>query len=325
MDRNSLTFIATGKSGIGHLRRVTTIALALRRAQQGLELTLITNAAPAGIVRAELDAFDQILVRSRGEMLEALSDQPDVIVCDTVEVPGIGRAHGRKVLILRETPTQRLARLRIRGGVWDRVIVPNPRVHWMPNDPALSDSVEAAGWIVRPTGPRGGTDRSEGIVVATGGGGTEATRNLLYPILDRLIADLRRRVASPLVIRQALGPRAGEARLSGADEAFDPGGDLNLTFRAADLVITTAGYNSVLELATTDTPTLLLAIPRSLDDQAARVRCWGPQLGHGYDPEFHEVAVGWLVRQIAQPTRRKPVNLGEDGAAHAAKLILDLL
>ena len=90
MDRNSLTFIATGKSGIGHLRRVTTIALALRRAQQGLELTLITNAAPAGIVRAELDAFDQILVRSRGEMLEALSDQPDVIVCDTVELPGIG-------------------------------------------------------------------------------------------------------------------------------------------------------------------------------------------------------------------------------------------
>ncbi len=325
MHRNRITFFATGKSGIGHLRRVTTIALALRPAHRALDLTLVTNAAPAGIACADLAVFDRILLRPRAEMIEALTGPPGLIICDTVEVPGIGRANGRRVLILRETPKERLARFRIQGGVWDRVLVPNPRSHWMPDDPALSDSVEATGWIVRPTGPRGGTDRPAGIILATGGGGTDATRSLLYPTLDRLIADTRGRVGTPFVIHQAIGPRASGARLAEADDVFDPGGDLNLSFRAADLVITTAGYNSVLELATTDTPALLLPIPRSLDDQAARVRHWGPQLGHGYDPKYHEAAVDWLARQIARPTRRQPVDLGKDGADRAARLIMDLL
>ncbi|MEZ5912487.1 MAG: glycosyltransferase [Paracoccaceae bacterium] len=142
-------------------------------------------------------------------------------------------------------------------------------------------------------------------------------------MLDRLIADTRARAGRVFPVRQALGPRAAGARLDGVDEVFDPGSGLNRVFRAADLVISTAGYNSVLELATTDTPALLMPIPRSLDDQAARARLWGPRLGHGYEPTAHGQAVHWLAGQIACPCRRAPVDLGTDGAARAAELILE--
>ncbi len=112
--------------------------------------------------------------------------------------------------------------------------------------------------------------------------------------------------------------------LSQADEVFDPGGELNAVFRAADVVISTAGYNSVLELASTDTPTLLAAIPRSLDDQAARVRLWGPRLGCALRPDRLGTASAWLADRIDHPRRRRPVDLGPDGAAVAAKLILEM-
>ncbi|MGB3313515.1 MAG: glycosyltransferase [Albidovulum sp.] len=324
MNQNALTFVATGKSGLGHLRRVTTIAQALRRKRRALGLRLLTNAVPTGIADGDLRVFDAITMRPRQEMAEALADSTGITIFDTVQVPGIERLGGRKALILRETMADRVAHFSIPGG-WNRVIVPNPRDHWMPGGRALSASVQAVGWIVRPTGPRDGSEPPAGIVVATGGGGTDATRDQLYPLLDRVIADTRRRVGRAFQVRQALGPRAGGQRLAGVDKVFDPGGDLNRIFRAADLVITTAGYNSVLELATTDTPALLMPIPRSLDDQVARVRCWGSRLGHGYDLLQHEQAVDWLAAQIETPRRRAPVDLGSDGASRAADLILDLL
>ena len=99
---------------------------------------------------------------------------------------------------------------------------------------------------------------------------------------------------------------------------------MNDVFRRADLVISTAGYNSVLELARTDTPTLLVAIPRSLDDQLARVRHWGPLLGHGLEPGCEQEAADWLADQIARLRRRAPFDLGSGGADRAATALLEL-
>jgi len=90
-------------------------------------------------------------------------------------------------------------------------------------------------------------------------------------------------------------------------------------FQTADAVISTAGYNSVLELATTDTPTLLLPIPRSIDDQEARVRLWSARLG---PPPGDPVA--WLADTLATRRRRAPVDLGPSGEDAAASAILSL-
>jgi predicted glycosyltransferase len=327
MRRNRIVFVATGKSGLGHHRRVASVARAILERRPGTAFVLVTNAEPDGLPPDEREVFGDIAQCDRAGMAALLANRrEDFAVCDTVCLPGIEHFPGTRVLILRETPAHRLARFRMASGPgWDRVIVPNPPDHWMPCDPCLSRSIEAAGWIVRPTGPRGPDDAPAGIVVATGGGGTEETRAGLYPLLERLIAAVRARLHHTIRVRQALAPRAVGAALVEADEVFDPGGDLNAVFRAADLVISTAGYNSVLELATTDTPALLMPIPRSHDDQAARVRLWGPRLGYGYDPADPEAAASWLSGEMAVSARRAPVDLGPDGAARAAELILELM
>lgn len=289
---------------------------------------LVTNARPEGLTAGDLAGFSQVHVCPRGEMAPFLARSGfGLALLDTLKLPGISAYTRQAVLILRETPDALVAGFRRDDGrPWDMVIVPNPRAHWMPDpDEGFAREIRAAGWIRRPTGRRDPDAQSTGIVVATGGGGTEETRSALYPILNRLVAMTRQRTRHLFVVRQAIGPRAGGAAVEQADEVFDPGGDLNTVFRDADLVISTAGYNSVLELASTDTPALLAAIPRSLDDQSARARHWGPKLGHWLDPDAIDVAANWLAERIDDPRRRPPVDLGPDGAERAADLIMECL
>lgn len=105
---------------------------------------------------------------------------------------------------------------------------------------------------------------------------------------------------------------------------MDPGGALNELFLDADAVISTAGYNSVLELATTDTPALLVPIPRSIDDQEARARSWAAALGAWLNADSPGEAAEWLRRTLIERQRRLPVDLGPSGEDKAARAILDL-
>lgn len=324
---NRIALVGTCRSGLGHMRRLVSVAAKIKLAQPDAKLVLMTNASPSGIPSGEMAVFSKVMIRERCDMGHALSEGAfDLALLDTIRLPGIAAFQGAAVLILRETPDDRLDGFRREDGQpWHRVIVPNPAHHWRPRIGSdFARSVDPVGWILRPTGVRL-PGESAGIVVASGGGGNEETRKLLYPLLDEIISQARKRTLRPFRVRQALGPRAAGVSLAEANKVFDPGGDLNAVFRAADLVISTAGYNSVLELASTDTPTLLAAIPRSIDDQAARVREWGSRLGHGLDPARLEDAALWLADQIDRPRRRPPVNLGPDGATRAAELIVDML
>lgn len=321
-----LALLGTGKSGLGHLRRLATIAGHLRGA--GARCDLITNAAPEGLSDQDRAAFAGVTLCPRPQMAGALAaERYDLAVLDTLQLPGIGAYPGPAALILRETPPDRLPGFaRDDGRPWDLVILPNPPEAWRPALPGgFARRIEAAGWVHRAAGARRPDEPSAGIVVATGGGGTAETRASLYPLLDHVIARARQLAGRRFVIRQALGPRAQGAHLQQADEVFEPGAALNEIFRRADLVISTAGYNSVLELAGTETPALLVAIPRSLDDQAARVRLWGGRLGLGLDPGAPERAAEWLAAQISAPHRRALVPLGPDGGARAAQLIQEAL
>ena len=328
MEARRIAFLGTSRSGLGHLRRIATIARALRAKVPQARSVLITNAPPDGLSQEDRSGFCQTVICGRADMSGRLATGGfDMAVLDTLQLPGIGAFRGPAVLILRQTPDAGLADFgRDDGRPWDRVILPNPAEHWVPRATGqFAHSIEAAGWVVRPTGVRQPDDSSAGIVVATGGGGNADTRGRLYPLLDRVIGEARQRASHPLRVRQALGPRAGAAALEQADEIFDPGARLNDVFRRADLVISTAGYNSVLELASTDTPALLASIPRSLDDQAERVRLWGPKLGCALDPADPAKASAWLAAMADRPARRAPVDLGPDGAERAAELLLEVL
>ena len=327
-ETNHIAFLGTSRSGLGHLRRIANIAVQVARRDRRARLSLLTNAEPAALNPAETACFSQIIVCDKTDMSSVLAkSQVTLAVADTMTLPGIDAYRGQAVLIVRETPPDRLERFRRDDGrAWDCVIVPNTAAHWMPPlAPDFATRIEAAGWILRPTGVRGALETSAGIVLATGGGGTTDTRGELYPLLTELLTRAQARSGKGFVIRQALGPRSGGDALASADEVFDPGANLNAVFRRADLVISTAGYNSVLELASTDTPALIVPIPRSLDDQAARVRLWGPRLGFGLLPDRIDAAAAWLADQVDDPRRRVPVDLGPDGADRAAEILLDML
>ena len=323
-DPGPIWFLATSKSGLGHLRRISNIAghLGDGRAAVGL----LTNAELSGLDAADRSVFGQVRVAERAEMANRLAGE-DVgrIVVDTAVVPGIERRDEPLALILREMPEDRVERFRLPGGrPWDLVIVPNPEEHWMPEPgPGFARKVAAVGWIYRrPATVQRPVGAQPKLLIATGGGGKAEGAAVLREQIDGIIAALRAKTASRFTVEQALAARApSEARLERADTVFDPGGALNDRFAAADIVVSTAGYNSVLELAMTDTPTMLVPIPRSIDDQLARAKLWGPRVGCFFDPEAPDAALAWLQQMVEAPERRAPVDLGPSGGAAAARLI----
>jgi predicted glycosyltransferase len=323
-----ICFLATSKSGLGHLRRVGTIAGSVKEIAPGRRLHLISNARPEGLPVADLAVFDTVQVTERADMAQAVPTGKEVtVVLDTITVPGIERLNAPLALVLREAPDAQLHRFRLaQGRPWDLAIIANPKEHWMPSLAALSARRAAAvGWIYRSAGVRRQTAGPvPTVLVATGGGGTAETARALYGVLDGLLAKAKG-AAPPFTVVQAIGPRAlAFGRLAAADRTVDPGPQLNDLFRDADIVISTAGYNSVLELATTDTPTLLVPIPRSIDDQEARASLWAAKLGCWYDARSPEQSVKWLAQEIALCRRRPPVDLCRSGEDAAARAILAL-
>ncbi|MFN5997770.1 MAG: glycosyltransferase [Paracoccaceae bacterium] len=328
MSPADICFLATSKSGLGHLRRSATIASRLSALAPGRRLHLISNARPEGLQDHELRTFETVQVVERDRMAEAAARTgAGVLVLDTMTVPGIEQLGLPLALVLRETPDDQLHRFCLAGRrPWDLVVIANPEDHWMPNPAALAArSVVPAGWIYRPTGRRRGTGGTLlTVLVATGGGGTAETARALYAEIDVALSRARCQCAAIDVV-QAIGPRAqGFGQLAEADRKVDPGGALNDLFREADIVISTAGYNSVLELATTDTPTLLVPIPRSIDDQTARAMSWAKRLGTWLDPASPDSAITWLTQEVATRRRRPPVDLGPSGEDRAARAILTL-
>ncbi len=328
MPSTDICFLATSKSGLGHLRRCATIAKALRSLDPKRRLHLISNAPAEGMEDHQIRTFDTAQVLEKDRMAAAaVAAGAGVLVLDTMTAPGIERTGLPLALVLRETPDDQLYRFRLGGGKpWDLVVIANPETHWMPPAGALAArSVVPAGWIYRSTGAR----RAAGaavptVLVATGGGGTAETAGELYPRIDAVLWLARKR-GQVFDVVQAIGPRAqGFGQLAQADRRLDPGPALNDHFRDADIVISTAGYNSVLELATTDTPTLLVPIPRSIDDQTTRARSWAGSLGAWLDPAAPDAAARWLIDAIIARQRRPPAALGPSGEDTAARAILAL-
>lgn len=324
-----ICFLATSKSGLGHLRRTASIARRMLEIAPDRRFHLISNARPLGLSSADMDAFDTVQVADRDRMADHLfPGERKVLVLDTVTVPGIERLGMKMTLVLREAPEEQLHRFRLAlGQPWDLVIIANPHDHWMPAEGTVTArKITPVGWIYRSAGLRQlTTSELPRVLVATGGGGTAETAREIYASIDAVLAQVRRLSALPFEVVQAIGPRARTfGHLAVADRIVDPGAGLHALFRDADIVISTAGYNSVLELATTDTPTLLVPIARSIDDQAARARLWADRLGFWHDRTAPGLSADWLAQEIARRRRRPPIDLGPSGEDQAANAILSL-
>jgi predicted glycosyltransferase len=325
-----IIFMATSRSGLGHIRRTASVALAVKARRRDLSIALFTNAPVQGLPEGDMAAFDETVIAERAHMIGlASARQPLIIAADTMAPDGISQSPATCVLILREMPQHRLARLALPEGIpWELVLIPNPRSHWKPElDDAFARNVVATGWIYRQAQRRVLEPRNKPLLlIATGGGGTADTASEVARKASRIVGLCRTFCPRPFEAVQALGPRApAEARVAGIDRVIDPGGDLNQHFADADAVISTAGYNSVLELAVSTTPALLIPIARTLDDQAARTAQWGPRLGAALVEDRHETAARFLANAMMQQLRRPEVDIGPSGADAAALRLLELI
>ena len=319
--------LATGRSGLGHLRRVTNIAMALP--PHAPPLILLSNAGLAGLEAAEAGRFAHAELVERAQMsARAAALGAGLVVVDTAVIPDLAGVRAPLALILRESPAGELARFRLDGHrAWDLVLVPNPSDWWSPAPAAVgARRVAAVGWIYRPAPQRGPTGGHPRLLVASGGGGTVETATHFRAAVEPFVAALRHRMQAPVEVVQAMGPRAPQAGLlASADRTVDPGARLHDWFADADLVVTTAGYNSTLELALLDVPVLFVPIGRTYDDQAERARRWAPALGGLLDPGDLATSVDWAASVLMARRRRPPAPLGPSGAAAAARLLLDLV
>jgi hypothetical protein len=336
----AVAFVASAKSALGKLQRVTNVAAAMRARRPPVSVDLVTNSALGAEWARRSALYRDIAFVDGGEMAACLSlRKPGAVVVGSIVVPGLEHVDTPLCLILREVIPSELARFRLPGGRrWDLVIVPNPADEWLP-DPDLvpAKRLEAVGWIYRRpvASPRGnpsppGGDRQpvpqRTVLVSSGGGSADRERAALTEEIARLLDGLRESAGAPLRILQARGPFVRRAwMIPGVDEVIEPGVDLHNLFSEVDLVISTAGYNSVLELACTDVPVLLVPIGRYSDDQYKRAKQWGERVGMRYDPRSPERAVQWMASVVDGRLRRAPFDPGPSGAVASAELIEELL
>jgi predicted glycosyltransferase len=325
-------FCATGKSGLGHLRRVTNIASALHQLDPSLKLVLVTNSTVAGLSKDEYSLFARVDVAERKNMASFLEEATNVpVIVDTAIVPGLEHHAGPICLILRETVAGRVHEFNLGNDrAWDLVCVPNPETHWLPPASEIrAKAIYATGWIMRAT--KTATALRDAslpprLLVASGGGGTSETARAFSAIVEKLVENIRTEMGIPFHVTQIAGPRmAAEHKLKSADAFLDPGSKLNELFGTFDAVISTAGYNSVLELAVLDVPVLLVPISRSLDDQTLRAQQWASLMGHAYVEQSPKVAAHWLSSVLMTRSRRTAVRIDDAGALNCAKLIRGLL
>jgi len=324
----SIWFCVTARTGVGHLRRCASVAHCIRAIRPDVTLGLLCNAVPAGLQENELALFNDIQIVERQSMANALRTlRPLVVVADTICIPELEQVEARRVLLLREVPHDRITSYQLPGGKsWDLLLVPNPPDHWMPSASSLpNNALHAVGWIYRDLKDSADAETTLApvILICAGGGGTATTREYLRRELTPALELARSLCKQAFDIVQVLGPRSPpESRLEVTDRVLDPGGSLHQWLNRADVIVSTAGYNTVLELAQTDVPSLLVGIDRNIDDQYYRARQWGPKVGLAHEPGKSMRSGIWLAEQINRGHRRAPVSLGPSGAHRAAELIV---
>lgn len=235
---SAITFCATSKSGLGHIRRLTNIGNAVRNRNPSVTLDLLTNAALAGLTEAEIALYRHIEIVERDRMADTLLARGvgGPVLVDTAVVPGLTRLPGPLCMVLRETVASRLGQFQLEGGrPWDLIMLPNPSGEWLPDPAAVSARrVEAVGWIWRaaddaePAAGDAEAPEHPSVLLASGGGGTGETAQYVRAQVETLVRGLRRAQSGPLEIVQVVGPRsAPDVRIDEVDR------DAAVTPRAA--------------------------------------------------------------------------------------------
>ena len=338
--KRAITFCARSNTGLGKLQRVNNVARALRDQRLKIPLALVTDSKRETLSAEEIALYDRIEIASRSKMTQRLlSMDVGVVVVGGLVLPGLHLVDAQLCLILREVVPTELERFRLHGGrPWDLILLPHPINEWVPDPNAVpARRIKAVGWIYRRparqkleepdgNGPYGILAKRPVVLISAGAGSGGKRPDAFCEDVQGLIKGIRETVAKPLTAVQVRGPLAPNTwQIAGVDEVICPGPNLHNLFSIPDLVISAAGYNSVLELACTDVPTLLVPIECYTDNQQKRARRWGQSLGLCHDSSDPKRSIRWMTEVLQGGIRRPAVDLGPSGASACAALIVELL
>ncbi len=328
---NNYYFCATGRSGLGHIRRLTNIVRELHGLQADSSFHLVCNASVDGLTDCERRLFASVSVVDRARMAAHLaSHSPALVVVDTAVIPGIENLGCPLVLIMRETRDSMVAEFALGNGrVWDAVIAPNPDGHWQPDAAQLpSRSFHAVGWIYRAADIAGErpTESDQRTILVSASGGGKSTATTLYEQIDAMLKRVCEIADFDLVVRQLISPRGPTGvSLSSATEYLQSSPELHREYARHDLVISSAGYNSVLEIASSDVPCLLVPVDRRYDDQWSRAVTFAPLLGEMFCVDRIDSLLEWMHATLARRCRRRRVAIDSSGALRVAQLLKALV
>jgi predicted glycosyltransferase len=303
--KSSLTvlFQPPNHVGLGHLNRLSAIALALRRISPSIRTPFIVEGAAHVLLEAlglpyiplpsehAMNETDWWTAWPKGERSSISLEisrailttvRPQIVVFDCLPNPAFLAAtienHIPIVLCLREM--RELARYLkhvqnlLTGVSLVLVLVPHdPGEFELPAE--LRQKACYVGRIARPFESQSKTERNQErprILISGGGGGYPGTVNF-YNLAIRALSALR--IDYPgLEARLIVGPLFSDWLQLQQENGitvvpFEP--DTLGAFAAADLVIAQAGYNTVAELEQVGTKGILVPAERQWDDQFLRV------------------------------------------------------
>jgi len=360
----TILFQAPNRIGLGHLNRLASIAVALQSLSPGIKTPFVIEGAshlflerfglafltiPSSVELARSPEWacwaenerEQLATRLADTILEAW--KPQLVVYDCL--PSL---HFSNVVRQKRIPIAFCIRQvrnfesyaedpRVNLAISDAqlLIVPHSATTFSLPAHLLTKTVYV-GDVIRPTvAVVSKSTRTIGagkrlVIITGGGGGHPRTVDFYNLALRSLHPILRRR--NDLYVLLVAGPLFHEwnrlllsARIHVSP--FEP--ELDSLFSQAALVISQAGYNSMVELSALGVPTICMPQPRALDDQFERAEVFSREnedfrLYRGADSvELMNLIIQCLEESV---TRRNPAFPRQaNGAQLAARALMHLV
>lgn len=341
--------------GLGHLSRLSAIALAVREQDADLPLLFAVEGESHGLLESanlpyvafppasRFEGREDPWLRSiRGPLLGSLagsiieSTNPQLIVFDCLPNPAfLGIADRKKIpfaICVRKFKDMDEYFKRLRA------VLVQARVIIFPHDsselevPAeLIEKSHFVGTIVKPLTktPALVSQRPHSRIIVSGGGGGYPRTVDFYNLVLEALSQCRQTdpMLSATVVTGPLFHEWSELKpVSGVQIIpFDP--DIATRFREASLVICQGGYNTVAELTALGVPVICMPADRRFDDQYERASKAAEDLSQFYVSEGNDsdslAALILKVLQTSHPAAAGAIQSYSDGALLGAKLLLE--
>jgi UDP-N-acetylglucosamine--N-acetylmuramyl-(pentapeptide) pyrophosphoryl-undecaprenol N-acetylglucosamine transferase len=349
-----LLWHAIDGTGLGHVVRLLALARQVRRLRPGWQSVFLTNSDATAVITqegflafkvpsrtsfdlAELSPGVQLRMVQATTLSIATAFNPHALITDTLaagphlELVPLLQWPIFKAFVYRE---QRAMARREPGfqeilRAYHVVLVPHayrtvpltappgPAVHWC-GEVMIRTKGEALSRAAARRALGLPTAGQICLITAGGAGGGPTASQMLRAAISAASS------IEGLTVVVARGPFGSEPLLDTSSRVISVF-PLAMYLRAFDIAIATAGYNTVTELAHFRVPTVLVPVPRTLDDQHKRARMAAQHTGITYAREASPEKLAKSARRLLRRPRPPATTLRGNGATVAARVIVQSL